>query len=80
MSKFVADSDYSAWQWLWNNVEYSLEDLEEKLPFSDRRLKQRVNALIANRILYPDGTINSFADRFLKEKVLKLYPSARVKK
>jgi hypothetical protein len=79
-SKYFVDSDGSAWQWLWKNVEYSMQDLEERLPFSDSGLQQKVDALIANRVLYPDGTINSFADRFLREKVVKLYPSARMKK
>ena len=29
--------------------------------------------LIANRILYPDGTANSFVQRYLREQVLELF-------
>ncbi|MHC4982122.1 MAG: hypothetical protein ACYTF6_03005 [Planctomycetota bacterium] len=29
--------------------------------------------LIGNRILYPDGTVNSFVRRYLREKVLNLF-------
>ena len=80
LSKYFVDSDCSAWQWLWKNVEYSMQDLEGRLPFSDSELQKKVDALIANKILYPDGTINSFADRLLREQVVKLYTSARLKK
>jgi hypothetical protein len=29
--------------------------------------------LIGNRILYPDGTVNSFVQRYLREQVLKFF-------
>jgi hypothetical protein len=33
----------------------------------------KLRSLIGNRILYPDGTVNSFAQRYLRERVLKLF-------
>jgi len=30
-------------------------------------------ALTANRLLHPDGTLNSYAERYLKERVFKLF-------
>jgi len=29
--------------------------------------------LIGNRIIYPDGTINSYVQRYLREQVVKLF-------
>ncbi|HJX36106.1 MAG TPA: hypothetical protein VJ280_04010 [Dehalococcoidales bacterium] len=29
--------------------------------------------LIGNRILYPDGTVNSYVQRYLREKVINLF-------
>jgi hypothetical protein len=39
--------------------------------------------LIGNRIIYPDGTVNSFVERYLRERVVKLFeakPKKSVKK
>lgn len=29
--------------------------------------------LTGNRVLYPDGTVNSFVQRYLRQQVLKLF-------
>jgi hypothetical protein len=29
--------------------------------------------LIGNHIIYPDGTVNSFVERYLREQVIKLF-------
>ncbi len=72
-SPLSGQSDREMWDWLWANARYSLADLAEmsslSLPFVQRRLKP----LISNRVLYPDGTVNSFVQRYLRERVLKLF-------
>ena len=39
------------------------------VPLVERKLKP----LVGNRVLYPDGTVNSFVQRYLRERVLKLF-------
>jgi hypothetical protein len=66
-------SESEAWRWLWKNTTYSREDLKAKSVVYDRLFDSKLELLIGNRVLYPDGTINSFVQRYLREKVLKLF-------
>jgi hypothetical protein len=69
------DSEREIWKWLWQNTKYSLTELKEKADISvaDYVLENKMKPLIGNRILYPDGTINSYVQRYLKERVIKLF-------
>jgi hypothetical protein len=63
------DSEEEAWKWLWENTIYSLKELREKIgiSFSEMALENKMKPLIGNRIIYPDGTVNSFVERYLRE-------------
>jgi len=63
------------WEWLWENTKYSRAELKEKIgvPLSELSLGIKMRPLIGNRVLYPDGTVNSFVQRYLREQVLKLF-------
>ncbi len=65
------------WDWLWQNTEYSLPELARKSDLSEFEVERRLRLLIENRIIYSDGTINSFVQRFLRETVLKLFQPRR---
>ncbi len=62
-----------SWDWLWANAEYSVEDLAEKSGLTAPLVERKLRPLIGNRVLYPDGTVNSFVQRYLRERVLKLF-------
>ena len=68
-----AQSENATWEWLWENTEYSRQDLIAKSSVPEYGLDERLAVLVGNRVLYPDGTINSFVQRFLREKVLRLF-------
>ena len=61
------------WDWLWANTHYSVADLAELSGLSAPLVERKLKPLIGNRVLYPDGTVNSFAQRYLRERVLKLF-------
>ncbi len=63
------------WEWLWHNTVYSPEKFAERLPFSDKELGQKLQALITNRVLYPDGTVNSYVERLLRTRIVKTLSS-----
>ena len=65
------------WDWLWQNTEYALPELARKSDLSEFEVERRLRLLIENRIIYPDGTVNSFVQRFLRAKVLKLFQPKR---
>ena len=81
LSELLGDSESETWEWLWQNTRYSLSELKEKIsvPFSEIALENKIRPLIGNRIIYPDGTVNSFVERYLREQVLKLF-EAKTKK
>lgn len=67
------ESERKMWDWLWANARYSVTDLAERSGLSTPLAQRRLKPLIGNRVLYPDGTVNSFVQRYLREKVLKLF-------
>lgn len=67
------DIESEVWDWLWENTAFSFDELSVKSVLSSYDIEKRIKPLIANRILYPDGTVNSFVQRYLREQVLKLF-------
>ena len=69
------ESENEVWEWLWENARYSRTGLVERIgiSFSESGLESKMRPLIGNRVLYPDGTVNSFVQRYLREQVLKLF-------
>ena len=70
-----AESESESWKWLWQNTNYRLGELKEKtgISLSEIALENKMKPLIGNRIIYPDGTVNSFVERYLREQVVKLF-------
>ena len=75
LTDLPSESVNEVWEWLWTNVKYSRSDLVEKagIPFSELVLERKLKPLIGNRILFPDGTVNSFVQRYLRQQVLNLF-------
>ena len=75
LTELRGETENEVWQWLWENVEYSKRELLEKIgiSFSELGLESKMKPLIGNRIIYPDGTVNSFVQRYLREQVVKLF-------
>jgi hypothetical protein len=72
-----SDSENEVWDWFWHNTRFRLSELKLIMgsPLSETGLQERLNPLIGNRIIYPDGTINSYVQRYLRERVVKLFES-----
>jgi len=67
------ESEREIWDWLWANARYSLDDLAETSSLTAALVKRELKPLIGNRVLYSDGTVNSFVQRYLRERVLRLF-------
>ncbi len=72
-SRFQGESERGVWDWLWANAHYSIDDLAQRSSLTAPLVKRKLRPLIGNRVLYPDGTVNSFVQRYLRERVLKLF-------
>jgi len=75
LTELTGESENEVWEWLWKNTKYSRTELIEKIGISlpESGLESKMRPLIGNRVLYPDGTVNSFVQRYLREQVLKLF-------
>lgn len=75
LTEFMEGSERETWEWLWQNTTFSLTELKEKADISvaDYVLKNKMKPLIGNCIIYPDGTVNSYVQRYLRERVVKLF-------
>ena len=75
LTRLPGESESEIWEWLWQNTKYLLSELKEKIgiSFSELSLENKMRPLIGNRIIYPDGTVNSFVQRYLREQVDKLF-------
>ncbi len=76
LTRLPGESENDVWEWLWQNTKYLLSELKEKIgiSFSELSLENKMKPLIGNRILYPDGTVNSFVQRYLREQVADFKP------
>jgi len=73
LTRLRSDSEGDTWKWLWENSEFSQQDLIARAGVFEHGLDKKLAVLIGNRVLYPDGTVNSFVERYLREKVLRLF-------
>ncbi|MEW6200618.1 MAG: hypothetical protein AB1546_01470 [bacterium] len=73
LTHLKSESENEIWNWLWENTRFSLDEVKVKSAVSTNEIGTGMDLLIANRIIYPDGTVNSFVQRYLREKVFKLF-------
>ncbi|MBI4285960.1 MAG: hypothetical protein HY670_08725 [Chloroflexi bacterium] len=75
LTELARESENEVWEWLWQNTRFDLAELKAKtgVPYSESVLDGKLKPLIGNRVIYPDGTANSFVLRYLRERVLKLF-------
>ena len=74
LTELKSELENDIWEWLWVNTDYSRAELKEKSGVSyEIALENMMRPLIGNRVIYPDGTVNSYVQRYLREQVLKLF-------
>jgi hypothetical protein len=75
LTEAPSNCEVESWEWLWGNAAYSLKELKEKTgtSLSENALGNKLKPVIGNRIIYPDGTVNSYVERYLRDQVLKLF-------
>jgi hypothetical protein len=79
LTRLRGGSESDAWEWLWRNTEYSRLDLATRSGVPEYGLHNQLAVLIGNRAVYPDGTLNSFVERFLREEVVQLFDGPKGK-
>lgn len=59
------------WDWLWRNTEFSREVFLARIPCAGPKTAKNFDTLVANRVLYPDGTVNRFLQQYLRGRVIR---------
>jgi len=59
------------WNWLWQNTEFSREAFLTRIPGAGPKTGRNFDSLVANHVLYPDGTVNCFLQQFLRGQVIR---------
>jgi hypothetical protein len=80
LSSCKGTDDETTWRWLWENMVFPEDWFYNRIAGARKRAEQHFTVLVANRVLYPDGTINGFVERYLREKVLSLFGMAKKSK
>lgn len=73
LTKRTGTTEHELWHWLWENAVYSKTDLLNQISGNKTTAEQRFKSLVAGRVLYPDGTLNSFVGKYLRKRVLSLF-------
>ena len=74
LTELGGESENEVWEWLWENTRYSRSEFKEKSgAASEISLEGKMKPLIGNRIIYPDGTVNLYVQRYLREQIVKLF-------
>ncbi len=71
------EPDALRWDWLWSSVSYSIAEVAVRTGLTTYLIERKLPGLVANRVIYPDGTLNSFVQRYLRERVLRLFRPAK---
>jgi len=77
LTKRTTGNEEAVWLWLWENTSFSQDWLYSRVPGCRKKAEQNFAVLVANRILYPDGSVNAFVARYLRERVLSLFGLAK---
>lgn len=68
------------WAWLWDQVQYDIADWARLAAVPVPEARAAAHVLAANRVVYPDGSMNRFARRWLSERVAAMVQKERRKR
>ncbi len=64
------ESQNERWQWLWNHVTWPEAELRDISGLPEIKFKRVFNIVKGNRLIFPDGTVSGFADKYLKQIII----------
>lgn len=59
--------EFGLWDWLWTQVIIDTEKIAGIVGSGQGTTEKNINLLRGNRIVYPDGTVSSFATKALRQ-------------
>mgnify|MGYP000990425939 CR=1 FL=1 len=80
ISRLPPNDTVEAWEGLWRHCRYPVKELATRAGLSVAATRTKMEELAGNRALYPDGTINSFVERYLRKKVVDILTAKPISK
>lgn len=74
----VGRDEKSMWQWLWENASFSVDELALLAGACVKETEEKLKMLSGVRMVYPDGTLNSYVEKLLKARVVMLFKKAQL--
>lgn len=60
------ENEFDRWDWLWKAVKYDVEELSVISGVPKSMVESCLQTLRGNRVIYPDGTVSSYATKILR--------------
>ena len=73
------DSDAEQWEWMWSKVRFDLSSFAVVAGVPAQDAAKLFNRLKGLRLIYPDGTIHTFAAQYLQAVIMAKLPKASKK-
>lgn len=70
-------SEAERWNWLWDCTEFSIADFGSVAGVKQCDASLLFQRLKGYRLIYPDGTINTWAIKFLQAHIMSKLPKAK---
>lgn len=67
----VPDDEASRWNWLWDGVGFDRDEIANALKIDRTKVGRLVDRASAFRLIYPDGTVNQMAVKFIRAEIAK---------
>ena len=64
-------TEFEQWEWLWDGVRVKMKMFAYMLGISEKEAQSVFQRLQALRLIYPDNTIHSFADKYLSSIIMQ---------
>ena len=77
MSDCNCDSESSQWEWMWANIEFDLTKFAIVAGCRQQDIKNIFIRLQGLRLIYPDGTINNYATKYLQAIIMAKLPKKK---
>lgn len=71
----MPDDEPSRWNWLWTGVRIPRREIANALKIDQSKVGRLVDRAAAFRLIYPDGTVNQMAVKFIRAEIAKAMKS-----
>lgn len=71
----MPDDEASRWNWLWTGNRFDRREIANALKIDQTKVGRLVDRAAAFRLIYPDGTVNQMAVKFIRAEIAKAMKS-----